>query len=253
VGSTVDATHGKVKLTSARTSKGTQSGVFSLGAFVVTQQKSDGLTDLQLAGGNFGACTAARKAGKPLTGAASRRRRLFGSAHGRFRTRGRNSSATVRGTDWLTEDRCDGTRTKNESTNPNSKVATENRDLKFTLEPGYTVHYFCNTQTVRPDMYCIVLLAEPDKALVGGGIITQIAATQYDVNVTWPNGGPQTLSFQLTPPDPFGFRQSVWVCPVNSANTYTFTWVLNGVPLSPPLTETIPTAAAVSYACVHQP
>jgi ferric-dicitrate binding protein FerR (iron transport regulator) len=37
-------------------------------------------------------------------------RRLWGrDRHGRFRTRGRNGQATVRGTRWLTEDRCDGT------------------------------------------------------------------------------------------------------------------------------------------------
>ena len=37
------------------------------------------------------------------------RRRLWGNGHGRFRTRGRHGTATVRGTCWLTEDRCDGT------------------------------------------------------------------------------------------------------------------------------------------------
>ena len=36
-------------------------------------------------------------------------RRLWGNAKGRFRTRGKYASATVRGTIWLTEDRCDGT------------------------------------------------------------------------------------------------------------------------------------------------
>ena len=39
-------------------------------------------------------------------------RRLLGSGKGRFTTRGRDSSATVRGTKWLIEDRCDGTFTK---------------------------------------------------------------------------------------------------------------------------------------------
>jgi ferric-dicitrate binding protein FerR (iron transport regulator) len=38
-------------------------------------------------------------------------RRLFGNAHGRFRTRGRSSTATVRGTEWSVIDRCDGTLT----------------------------------------------------------------------------------------------------------------------------------------------
>ena len=32
--------------------------------------------------------------------------------HGRFRTRGSNSVATVRGTAWYVEDRCDGTLTR---------------------------------------------------------------------------------------------------------------------------------------------
>ena len=36
-------------------------------------------------------------------------RRLWGNGRGRFRTRGRYGAATVRGTKWLTDDRCDGT------------------------------------------------------------------------------------------------------------------------------------------------
>ena len=36
-------------------------------------------------------------------------RSVWGSGHGRFRTRGRFAAATVRGTIWLTEDRCDRT------------------------------------------------------------------------------------------------------------------------------------------------
>ena len=39
-------------------------------------------------------------------------RRLRASAKGRFRTRGRYSAATVRGTTWSVTDRCDGTLTK---------------------------------------------------------------------------------------------------------------------------------------------
>ena len=37
--------------------------------------------------------------------------RLRGSAKGRFRTRGKYASATVRGTDWTVTDRCNGTLT----------------------------------------------------------------------------------------------------------------------------------------------
>ena len=36
-------------------------------------------------------------------------RRLWGHGKGRTRTSGNNGSGTVRGTFWLTEDRCDGT------------------------------------------------------------------------------------------------------------------------------------------------
>ena len=39
-------------------------------------------------------------------------RQVWGDGQGRFRTKGRYSSATVRGTKWLTADRCDGTFTK---------------------------------------------------------------------------------------------------------------------------------------------
>jgi ferric-dicitrate binding protein FerR (iron transport regulator) len=36
-------------------------------------------------------------------------RQVWGDGQGRFRTAGRYASATVRGTNWLTADRCDGT------------------------------------------------------------------------------------------------------------------------------------------------
>jgi len=36
---------------------------------------------------------------------------LHASAHGKFRTRGHYSAATVRGTKWTIADRCDGTLT----------------------------------------------------------------------------------------------------------------------------------------------
>jgi ferric-dicitrate binding protein FerR (iron transport regulator) len=38
--------------------------------------------------------------------------RVTSDAKGLYRTRGRHSAATVRGTKWLTADRCDGTLTK---------------------------------------------------------------------------------------------------------------------------------------------
>jgi len=54
------------------------------------------------------------KGGKQASVAAKRKkkRRLWGDGSGRFRTEGEYSSATVRGTKWLTEDRCTSTLTR---------------------------------------------------------------------------------------------------------------------------------------------
>ena len=61
----------------------------------------------------------ARRRGAPSAAAVSKKKKgphavlgkLWGNGKGKFRTNGKYSSATVRGTIWLTEDRCDGTLT----------------------------------------------------------------------------------------------------------------------------------------------
>jgi hypothetical protein len=70
-------------------------------------------TQLRLAGGNFRS-TCRANASSSRTLAAKKRskkkvRRLWGDGKGSFQTRGQGAAATVRGTRWLTEDRCDGT------------------------------------------------------------------------------------------------------------------------------------------------
>jgi hypothetical protein len=50
--------------------------------------------------------------GKASAAAKRKKRRLWGDGNGRFRTKGQYSSATVRGTKWLTQDSCAGTLTK---------------------------------------------------------------------------------------------------------------------------------------------
>jgi hypothetical protein len=107
LGSTVDATKGKVRLTSAAGPGGrTQSALFYQGAFIVTQTRgSKPITQLALS-----AALACKARGKASQSARRRRvRRLWGDGRGRFRTRGRHGAATVRGTKWLTEDRCGST------------------------------------------------------------------------------------------------------------------------------------------------
>jgi hypothetical protein len=70
---------------------------------------------MRLVGGNLKqTCGAASRTTAGLNGEAKTKpvRRLWGKGKGRFRTRGRYSSGTVRGTNWLTTDYCDGTETR---------------------------------------------------------------------------------------------------------------------------------------------
>ena len=107
LGSEVDATKGKVRITSAAGAGGkTQSALFFDGVFVITQTKgSKPITQLALS--SKLSCTSTRKASQS---ARKRKvRRLWGDGKGRFRTKGRHGAATVRGTKWLTQDSCDRT------------------------------------------------------------------------------------------------------------------------------------------------
>ncbi len=120
VGSVVDASKGKVTLTSAKDSKGTeQSATFHGGLFQVKQKRAKKpITELVMRGGDFSSCwrpgsTGGSHASAFASARKSKHRRvrgLWGSGHGNFRTRGRHGAATVRGTIWFTEDSCAGTR-----------------------------------------------------------------------------------------------------------------------------------------------
>jgi hypothetical protein len=106
LGSTVDATKGRVHLTSAAGGGKTQAGDFYQGAFVITQTRgAKPITQLAL----FGKLSCPKKKKRATASAKKKVRRLWGDGKGRFRTKGRHGAATVRGTKWLTEDRCDGT------------------------------------------------------------------------------------------------------------------------------------------------
>jgi hypothetical protein len=116
VGSLVDTREGSVTLKSALPGGDTQTGVFHGGLFEVRQPKdAKGLTELKLRGpGPACSSAGARAATADKTKKRKRKRRaLWGRDNGgAFRTRGGNSVATVRGTAWYTEDRCDGTLTR---------------------------------------------------------------------------------------------------------------------------------------------
>jgi hypothetical protein len=133
LGSRVDARRGKVTITvevDARTGA-TQTGTFFSGIFVVTQTPAPKpVLVLTLAGGSFSGCSGRTAARRSIPGAASdpvafafaarkrskrskrKVRRLWGKGKGDFRSAGLRSAATVRGTYWMVEDRCDGTYTR---------------------------------------------------------------------------------------------------------------------------------------------
>jgi hypothetical protein len=114
IGSQINTLNGTVMLTAGLGGGKTNSANFYDGIFTILQSKArNAYMTLRLDGGNFRICR--RSAGKALAIAAKSKRpvrRVWGSGKGRFTTRGRYSSATVRGTKWLTLDRCDGTLTR---------------------------------------------------------------------------------------------------------------------------------------------
>lgn len=111
VGGVVDARLGQARLTSE--GGASQSAVFREGRFRVKQsRKRNGVTQLSLRGKLDCSRRGARASSGPSAHAAVTSRRLWGRGRGRFRTRGSYSSGSVRGTHWLTEDRCNGTLTR---------------------------------------------------------------------------------------------------------------------------------------------
>ena len=131
-GTVIDALHGSLTITTALPGSGgardaaakgkkptpkakTQSGTFGGAIFKLTQARS-GLATLSIVEGaypgapSYATCKA-HKAPDATAASSNTLQLLHASAHGKFRTSGRYSSATVRGTIWTVADRCDGTLT----------------------------------------------------------------------------------------------------------------------------------------------
>jgi hypothetical protein len=114
LGSIVNATNGTVTIVTAAPDGGTQTGQFFGGEFVLTQGR-DGVFVAVLTGGDFAVCPTARER-VHLASASSKHasgshvvRKLWANAHGSFSTKGNYAAGAVAGTEWLTEDLCDGT------------------------------------------------------------------------------------------------------------------------------------------------
>ena len=114
--STIDVTKGTLQMTAPGVGTLFVTGdsgllarfVLKKGSTVVKRRKRT-VAELALTGGSFADCPAAARARAGQAGKAVRA--LWAKGKGRFRTKGRFSTATVRGTRWLTTDRCDGTLT----------------------------------------------------------------------------------------------------------------------------------------------
>ena len=111
MGTTFDTTKGRVNLESAASNVPgpTQKAWFYKGVFKVRQSKGRRpLTTLSMTGRLQ--CGSASQANSAA--ARRKKRRLWGNGRGRFRTKGKHSAATVVGTIWFVEDRCNGTLTR---------------------------------------------------------------------------------------------------------------------------------------------
>jgi hypothetical protein len=101
---------------------------------VFTVTTIGGRTILTLEGGDFSVCTAPRR-----TSASDPKqvvRQLWGQAKGSFTTKAKYSSATIRGTTWGVQDRCDGTFTT--AVDDFVDVVDFSLNKTLTLAPGQT-------------------------------------------------------------------------------------------------------------------
>jgi hypothetical protein len=106
IGSTIDTRRGTIKLTTTRgTGGGLQRGRFYDGVFVLRQRKAArAVTNLRLA--RDLPCKPARASRRAST---KRVNGVWGNAKGRYKVTGHDGATAVKGTQWLTQDRCDGT------------------------------------------------------------------------------------------------------------------------------------------------
>jgi hypothetical protein len=268
MGSTVDATRGRVKVTAATGSgRATQSGEFYDGAFKVSQARARAaVVELRLARGDFSRCGRAS-----ARTAQSRRaiRRLWGKARGRFRTVGRHAAATIRGTTWLTEDFCETSRAESRegTVAASSTVAAEPsftsqvlQGATFNLEPGQSLEVYCAPSAPGnlAGVYCLLVLSQPaDNAFAFGFLVHNTQLGQYGLCVTGPQPDDCGI-LPLTAPDESGFRTSAVACaPMATAQRgtpadYTVTWILGGEALPVPIrfSSVMPT---FSMDCISQP
>jgi hypothetical protein len=217
VGSTVDVTKGEVRLTAAGlTGSSTQSGQFSGGAFLVTQERS-ALTDLVLTEGHRRSQACAHAA-RQASLSSSVLRRLHSKVSGNFRTQGDYASVTVRGTEFTTEDRCDGTFVVDEEGSVTVRDRAGQEPARGALHPGDTSLTICRPPGTVQNFYgtggdyCVDLTSEPKAGVYGFGIITRRPARTFGVCVRGPSGRRHCQEADFWPSGEAGVREQIIVC-----------------------------------------
>ncbi|MEA2209999.1 MAG: hypothetical protein QOF54_2476 [Solirubrobacteraceae bacterium] len=110
-GSIIDATLGRVAVTTADAHGVLQTMVFYQGEFKLTQHR-DGMVVSILFGGDFSKCPRTLQPGHLARASARAKRtvrKLWAEGHGSYSTKGNYATGAVLGTRWLTADLCEGT------------------------------------------------------------------------------------------------------------------------------------------------
>jgi hypothetical protein len=244
---TVDATGGDVRVRTARGGgKPDNNGVFWEGSFVLTQDDSArGLTQLRLTGGDASVC--AGRQGSPAV-----KQQLWGNGKGKFKSKGQHGSGSSRGTKWLTQDRCDGTRISVQD----GLVQTDTQDgnLVFEVEEDQVVQYRCDLEGVAPvsEGFCTSVYSTPSIGLWGAGVLNIGDADSYDLCLTDPSGAERCEPYAFSPPDEDGIRESIVFCIADRGpGAYSLRWLIQGTQLGPPLG--FDAEQSVGQGCTSQP
>jgi hypothetical protein len=224
VGTTVNATKGHAKLVAGLGGERRARGTFWAGAFIATQDRDTKQIDLELTGGNLSDCDNARAS------ALSRRarRRLKAKATGPFRSVGRHTAGTVRGTKWVTEDRCETTVIETKEGEVDAAVGA----ATLPVDPGDVLEVRCDPPLSAglPFRYCIATLNDPANNVLAVGLGTAIHEGDYTICISAPNGRILCRTLALPPPEPdTNFRISVLGCiPDGGKGEYSVTWQWQG-------------------------
>ena len=240
MGSVIDTTDGRVRVLAAAGEGDVSDGKFWAGRFVISQSKSRrarGFTKLRLSGGEAGACEAQASAAGASSGVG---RKLWGKGNGKFTSQGGHGSASTRGTTWLTEDRCDGTRV---SVNSGRVQTDTGGELEFRVSAGQVVQYYCDFEGLDPvsSTYCTSVHSAPDIGLWAAGLLNQGDAASYDLCLTDPTAEERCSTYPLSEPQGrSGLRDSFVSCQADrGAGAYSVRWLIAGVQLGPPIGFTV--------------